>query len=29
MCFYPESGRHITDKVKIVLYTSNYGTKKN
>ena len=29
MSLYSEPGRHIRDKVKVVLDLSNYGTKKN
>ena len=29
MSYYPEPDSHIIDKVKVVLYLSNYATKKN
>ena len=29
MSYYSEPGRHIRDKVKLVLDVSNYATKKN
>ena len=28
MCYYPEPDSHVKDKVKVVLYFSNYATEK-